>query len=321
MVEPVGHAVPDVTDAVSETLFPEATEEQPVEDVAEEAAASEQSEPPAAEDASAEESEATMPPDVTAAPEPISEAAAEEPEAEEVESPTDVAQPVDASRDIVQPTVDIAADESTPVVESPTDVPAEEDEAGPTAPEEETQADETPKEIQIADAPAGAKPSSDDEAPVTRDVAEVAEDTETEHTTDAPAEEIPAPSQPDMASAGGCSFHRRSKFHILIAIALGSLIFFSNSESEIVVRALNLLRPLFQVRQKNQRWQSPSLPPRNRRRHQWTTPCPTLPTPCRKLRLRRPRRSSQGRTLQKKLPLASSLSHLPRKMLLRRNPK
>ena len=219
---PVGHAVPDVTDAVSETSAPEATEEQPVEDVAEEAAVSEQSEPPAAEDAPAEESEATLLPDVTAAPEPISEAGTEEPEAEEVESSTDVAQPVDASRDIVQPTVDVAADESTPVVESPTDVPAEEDEAGPTAPEEETEADETTKEIQMADAPAGAEPSSDDETPVTRDVAEVAEDTETEHTTDAPAEEIPAPPQPDMASAGRCSFHRRCKFRKLIAIILGS---------------------------------------------------------------------------------------------------
>ena len=176
-----------------------------------------------------EESDATMPPDVTAAPEPISEAGTEEPEAEEVESPTDVAQPVDASRDIVQPTVDVAADESTPVVESPTDVPAEEDEAGPTAPEEETQADETPKEIQMADAPAGAEPSSDDEAPVTRDVAEVAEDTKTEHTTDAPAEEVPAPSQPDMASAGGCSFHGRCKFCKLIAIVLGSVQFDSIS--------------------------------------------------------------------------------------------
>ena len=319
--EAVGDAVPDVTDAVSETSAPEATEEQPVEDVAEEASASEQSESPAAEDAPAEESEATMPPDVTAAPEPISEADTEEPEAEEVESPTDATQPVDASRDIVQPTVDVAADESTPVVESPTDVPAEEDEAGPTAPEEETQADETPKEIQIADAPAGAEPSSDDEASVTRDVAEVAEDTETEHTTDAPAEEIPASSQPDMASAGGCSFHRRCKFHILIAIVLGSVQFDSVSESKIVVRALNLLRTLFQVRQKNQRWQSPSSPPRNPRRKQWATACPTLPTPCRKLRLRRPRRSSQWRTLQKKLPPASSLSHLPRKTLLRRNPK
>ena len=319
--EAVGDAVPGVTDAVSETSAPETTEEQPVEDVAEEAAASEQSEPPAAEDAPAEESGANMPPDVTAAPEPISEAGTEEPEAEEVESSTDVAQPVDASRDIVQPTVDVAADESTLVVESLTDVPAEEDEAGPTAPEEETQADETPKQIQMADAPAGAEPSSDDEAPVTRDVAEVAEDTEAEHTTDAPAEEIPAPSQPDMASAGGCSFHRRCKLPILIAIVLGSVQFDSNSESEIVVRALNLLRPLFQVRQKNQRWQSPSSPPRNPRRTQWTTPCLTLPTPCRKLRLRRPRRSSQWRTLQKKLPLASSLCHLPRKTLLRRNPK
>ena len=247
-VEAVGDAMPDVTDAVSETSAPEATEEQPVEDVAEEAAASEQSESPAAEDAPAEESEAA---DVTAAPEPISEAGTEEPEAEEVESPTDVAQPVNASRDIVQPTVDVAADESTLVVESPTDVPAEEDEAGPAAPEEETRADETPKETQMADAPAGAKPSSDDKAPVAPDVAEVAQDTETEHTTDAPAEEIPAPSQPDMASAGGCSFHRRCKFHVLIAILLGSLQFDSVSESEIVVRALNLLRPLFQVRQKN----------------------------------------------------------------------
>ena len=319
--EAVGDAVPDVTDAVAETSAPKATEEQPVEDVAEEAAASEQSAPPAAEDAPAEESEATMPPDVTAAPEPISEAGTEEPEAEEVESPTDVAQPVDASRDIVQPTVDVAADESTPVVESPTDVPAEEDEAGPTAPEEETQADETPKETQMADAPASAKPSSDDEALVTSDVAEVAEDTETEHTTDAPAEEIPAPSQPDMASAGGCSFHRRCKFRKLIAILFGSFMYGSVSESKIVVRALNLLRPLFQVRQKNQRWQNPSSPPRNPRRKQWATPCPTLPTPCRKLRLRRPRRSSQWRTLQKKLPLASSLSQLSRKTLLRRNPK
>ena len=316
--EAVGNTVPDVTDAVSETSAPETTEEQPVEDVAEEAAASEQSEPPAAEDAPAEESEATMPPDVTAAPEPISEAGTEEPEAEELDSSTDVAQPVDASRDIVQPTVDVAAD---PVVESPTDVPAEEDEAGPTAPEEETQADETPKKIQMADAPAGAEPSSDDEALVTSDVAEVAEDTETEHTTDAPAEEIPAPPQPDMASAGGCSFHRRCKFHILIAIVLGSVQFHSVSENEIVVRALNLLCPLFQVRQKNQRWQSPSSTPRNPRRKQWATPCLTLPTPCRKLRLQRPRRISQWGTLQKKLPLASSVSHLPRKPLLRRNPK
>ena len=251
--EVVGDAVPDVTDAVSETSAPETTEEQPVEDVAEEASASEQSKPPAAEDAPAEESEATMPPDVTAAPEPISEAGTEEPEAEELDSSADVAQPVDASRGIEQPTVDVAVDESTPVVESPTDVPAEEDEAGPTAPEEETQADEMSKEIQMADAPAGAEPSSDDEVPITRDVAEVAEDTETEHTTDAPAEEIPAPSQPDMASAGGCSFHRRCKFHILIAIVLCSVQFDSVSESNIVVRALNLLRPLFQVRQRNQR--------------------------------------------------------------------
>ncbi|CAM9314913.1 unnamed protein product, partial [Ascophyllum nodosum] len=52
---------------------------------------------------------------------------------------------------------------------------------------------------------------------------------------------------------------------------------------------------LVPVRQKNQRWQSPLSPPRNPRRHQWATPCPTLPTPCRKLRLRRPRRSSQWR--------------------------
>ena len=245
--EAVDDAVPDVTDAMSETSASETTEEQPGEDVAEEASASEQSVPPAAEDAPAEKSEATMPPDVPTAPEPISEAVTEEPEAEEVESPTDVAQPVDASRDV-------AADESTPVVESPTDVPAEEDEAGPTAPEEETQADETPKETQMADDPASAKPSGDDEAPVTRDVAEIGEDTETEHTTDAPAEEIPVLSQPDMASAGGFSFHGRCKFHILIAIVLGSVQFDSNSESKIVVRALNLLRPLFQVRQKNQRW-------------------------------------------------------------------
>ena len=316
--EAVGDVVPDVTDAVSETSAAEATEEQPVEDVAEEAAASEQSEPPAAEDAPAEESEAA---DVTAAPEPISEAGTEEPEEEEVESPTDVAQPVEASRDIVQPTVDVAADESTPVVESPTDVPAEEDEAGPTAPEEETQADETPKETQMADAPAGAEPSSDDEALVAPGIAEVTEDTETESMTDAPAEEIPNPPQPDMASAGGFSFHRRCKFHILIAIVLGSVQFNSVSESKIVVRALNLLRPLFQVRQRNQGWQSPSSPPRNSRRNQWATPCLTLPMPCRKFRLWRPRRSSQWRTLQKKLALASSLNQLPRKTLLRRNPK
>ena len=287
--EAVGDAVPYITDAVSETSALEATEEQPVEDVAEEAAASEQSESPAAEDAPAEESEAA---DVTAAPEPISEAGTEEPEAEEVESPTDVAQPVDASRDIVQPTVDVAADESTPVVESPTDVPAEEDEAGPTAPEEETQADETPKETQMANAPAGAEPSSDDEAPVAPDIAEVAEDTETEHTTDAPAGEIPTPSQPDMTSAGGCSFHGRCKFHVLMRLYWVAYNLIPSQESKIVVRAVNLLRPLFQVRQKNQRWQSPSSTPRNPRREQWTTPCLTLPTPCRKLRLRRPRRSS-----------------------------
>ena len=227
--EAVGDAAPNVTDVLSETSAPETTEEQPVEDVAEEAAASEQSESPAADGAPAKESEATMPSDVTAAPEPIPEAGMEEPEAEEVESPTDVAQPVDASRDIVQPTVDVAADESTPVVEPPTDVPAEEDEAGPTAPEEETQADETPKETQIADASAGAEPSIDDEVPITRDVADVAGDTETEHTTDAPAEEIPALSQPDMASAGGCSFHRRCKFRISIEIVSGSLQFDSVS--------------------------------------------------------------------------------------------
>ena len=251
--EAVGDAVPDVIDAVSETSAPETTEKQPVKDVAEEAAASEQSVPPAPDEASAEESEATMLPDVTAAPEPISEAVTDEPEAEEVESPTDVAQPVDASRDIVQPTVDVAADESTPVVESPTDVPAEEDEAGPTAPEAETQADETPKEIQRSDAPAGAEPSSFDEAPVAPDVDNVAEDTETEHTTDAPAEEIPAPPQPDMPSAGGCNFCRRCKFHILVAISSGSVQFDSVSVNEITVRALNLLCPLLQVRQKNQR--------------------------------------------------------------------
>ena len=280
---PVGDAVPDITDAVSETSAPETTEDQPGEDVAEETAASEQSVPPAAEDAPAEESEETMSPDVTATPEPIPEAGTEEPEAEELDSTTDVAQSVYASRDIVQPTVDVAADESTPVVESPTDVPAEEDEAGPTAPEEETQADETPNETQMADAPTGAEPSSDDEASVTREVTEIAEGTETEHTTDAPAEEIPVPSQPDMASAGGCSFCRRCKFPNLIAIVLGSVQFDSVSESEIVVQALNRLRTLFQVRQKNQRWQSPSSPPRNPRRKQWATPCPTLPTPCRKL--------------------------------------
>ena len=211
----VGDAVPDVTNAVSETLAAETTNEKLAEDAAEKSFASMQSESPAAEDAPAEKSEATMPPDVTTAPVPISEAVTEEPEAEEVKSPTNVAQHIDASRDVVQPTVDVAADESTPVRFN---VSAEEDEAGPIAPEEETQADETPKEIQMADAPASVEPSSDDEAPVTRDVAEVAEDTETEQTADAPAEEIPAPSQPDMASAGGCSFHRRCKFHILIRL-------------------------------------------------------------------------------------------------------